>query len=433
MLRPIVLTTAVAAALLTAPAYGSIAPDDGWDTEGTTTVKTACASGTFERGSSVVGYGGRLFEVHKCSGGNVRVTALGNDGKPDPGFGTSGRLDMKLPAACREAGPVAVATKAGGLYLALEVFPGPDPVVNDLNLCIARITANGVLDTSFGGSSAFRRLIRSDGGHNGLSGMAVDATGRLLVFSERSISSGHPPAIFLHRLTTGGKPDLSFSGDGQRAYTRPHQGRVLFGGAVGNSPVLAFESYVGTTSRSGLGAVVLARFGPGGNLDPAFGSDGLRTIRPRDYDGAYPSMGMIELDALGRILIAVEKRSGTDGRVSWVDLIRVTKSGTDDTAFNAATSKVNPTNGNALEIDPSLHVLGGHPTLRWTLITSDFDTSLRITGWNADGTRWTAIGPKGTAPAETFFFARDLPVFYWIEFPGRLGEAGVDVFRSVVQ
>lgn len=139
------------------------------------------------------------------SASNARVTLARflSDGSPDPSFTTSGSVEFPSgaphAATLDAAGRIVVAGQAGG------------PGVNDVLL--ARFLPTGAPDTSFGGGDG---LVITDftgpSGFDSARAVTADDSGRIVV-------AGGAPNILLARYTATGDLDTSFGGDGFVAET----------------------------------------------------------------------------------------------------------------------------------------------------------------------------------------------------------------------
>jgi len=252
--------------------------------------------------------------------------------------------------------------------------------------------------------------------------MAIDAHGRLLVFSQQySRDNWQQSAAFINRFTTEGKPDLTFSRDGQAAYTYPNQTDVLWGDAIHDDPVIAIQ--VSSGPGGGTVGTAFVRFDTLGRPSSLFAGDGVRFIdRYDDLGGAIINYGTsIALDSHNRIVFAAQKGS------SWIKVWRMSGTGRMDLAFNKATSKIQPTAGLIPYAD--LFVTAGHYLVSWA--TSEMDSNAGFTtGFNDDGTRWTAVSPTGTANVTAAFARPDAAAFYRVHAPSA---EPISITRSLIQ
>ena len=179
------------------------------------------------------------------------LAAIAPDGQLDPSFGTGGWV-----AAFPGSGAGALTIDPAGRLVAAG--SGPSATGSNADFAVARFSADGVLDASFGNGGT----VTADFGATGdvAHAVGVDADGRIIL---GGVSSNLFTVV---RLTPDGAADTSFA-DG---------GRSLFGPGIVHD--LALDP------AAGAGSVVLAgsaRYSPGlvrltpaGAPDPSFGGDG---------------------------------------------------------------------------------------------------------------------------------------------------------------
>ena len=432
MLRRLTLLAALLAALIAAPltATASIVPDDSYGDAGQAAVVSDCSGNTLQRLNSYVGYAGRVWVLERCGSGYHRVIAVDNDGEIDTGFGTAGRITVKIPTACLKEEPQLVLGKDGSAYLLAWGLSSHDDyqVQTDMHLCITRITTTGKLAPLYGGSSPVRRLDRVGQDFHTLVGGAVDDSGRLVVFSQRDTSIWERRAAFINRYTVAGKPDRTFSGDGQRAYTQPMQERFEWGGVIDNRPVIAISSHY--SGFDGPLGTAFVRFSSGGGMDSTFSSDGKVYVKSTDIAGGHTGAGRIVVDNQKRITYIVQSRQPYEGS-KWLDLRRIGPTGANDAAFANATAKILAPYKTTLP-EPRLKLSTSHYIVNWEIDPPGNDGSY-TTGFNANGTRWTALGSNGTVNGALPPFAPDRSAVYFISYYGSEGPDEVHINRSLVQ
>lgn len=193
--------------------------------------------------------GGYLFGV-------VRTTA---DGSIDPSFGTNGTAVASPGGQNRVNG---LLQQSDGKIVAVGHSVVSNPVIG-----IARFTAAGALDTTFNGSGSLSVAI---GSQAEAFAVVQQADGKLVVAGEATISGSHLFALV--RLTATGVLDTTFGSGGivttsigtlagARAIIRQPDGKLLVGGQ-GNAFAGNLDS-------------VLVRYNANGSLDTTFGSGGI--------------------------------------------------------------------------------------------------------------------------------------------------------------
>jgi uncharacterized delta-60 repeat protein len=136
---------------------------------------------------------------------------------------------------------------------------------DDSGLGVARFKPNGALDTSFSVDGKVR--VDFGAGFDSVEGIEVRGDGKIVAAA--FVDNGGDQSVGLIRLKSGGGLDTSFSGDGKVLSNPTDQVYVrdLDLGA-GNKLLVA-----AATSDN---EIFLARYGPGGALDPTFGGgDGI--------------------------------------------------------------------------------------------------------------------------------------------------------------
>jgi uncharacterized delta-60 repeat protein len=400
-------------------ANGNTTPQISVDlTEQSTFLDTTFGGGTITRNLS--GYDeGNAIAVDPTSGklvglvvsainGNVkwRFVRYNSDGTPDTAFGNgNGWVQFNIPSGMNPYGGLAIDSQgrilvAGSMvarYLpdgSLDSSFGSNGVVtvdmstsDDIaqgialdaqgrilltgstnssttgeDIALARLTAAGSVDTSFGGGTG-KVVVDFSGNETGL-GVAVDPTnGKILVFG--STSSGDR----LLRFNADGSLDTTFgNGTGWVAFDNAvntlftrhanaapslgvavdFAGRILVGGSIDVGPL----SYL-----------AVARYLSDGTRDTAFGSNGVATIAPLVSDAEMVLRPAV--DAQGDVILSGISFNSSNGTYD-ASFARLTLTGAPDTTFGSGTGAVtrdfvgndsggavavDPTNGNLLVVD----------------------------------------------------------------------------------
>ncbi|HEX8912473.1 MAG TPA: hypothetical protein VF796_08940 [Humisphaera sp.] len=174
-------------------------------------------------------------------------------GDLDPGFSSDGKVltpigqtfDLAQAQAVQSDGKILIAGSSGG------------------NVAVARFTANGAPDPTFGPDADGRVTYDLGSSSDVAYGIGVDSTGRIYV-------SGNGTTGTVLRLNTSGYLDTSFSGDGKA---------TIPGAFITGLAVQADNKVVVTGDAPGASFdMMLARFTTAGNLDTTFGGgDGIAT------------------------------------------------------------------------------------------------------------------------------------------------------------
>jgi len=181
----------------------------------------------------------------------------------------------------------------------------------DNNVALARYNPDGSPDPTFGDEGRIATQLEFfQEGH----GVAIQNDGRIVVAASPTYRG--TGTVSLARYRSDGTPDASFSENGW--VDLPWVGRAFAVAVQPDGKILSF----GAGARRG---IALARYLPNGDLDPAFGTDGLVTTSPGpDRSTAY-ALG-IQPD--GRIVVA-------GGAAGAVLLARFEADGTADRAFGS--------------------------------------------------------------------------------------------------
>ena len=165
---------------------------------------------------------------------------------------------------------------------------------NDVDLCIARYNANGVLDATFGNGGKVLTFV-SDYGDNAYA-IAVQPDGKIVVAGSCLIIITNS---CLARYSANGVLDATFGTDGIAAPFITINGNVANALAIqpDGKLVIVAQCYHGGTGLD----FCLARFSANGELDPTFGSAGLVFTDISIYDD-IPRALVVQPD--GKILVA---------------------------------------------------------------------------------------------------------------------------------
>ena len=255
----------------------------------------------------------------------VAVARLNHNGSLDTTFSGDGKKIFSWGALSRAS---AVLVVPNGKIL-LAGFSGPEG--GDIQ--VARLNANGALDTTFG--TGGKAPVDLGGDDFGLA-MARQANGRILV-AGRSSAGGAVVA----RLRTNGTLDPDFDGDG----------RVMLPGGGGARAVLVQpdRQIVVAGNANGSEMMTVTRLKPNGLLDTTFDSDGTATI---DFGSLADLANDAVLQLDGKIVVAGYTQADED-----VAVARINANGSPDTTFGA-TGKATvdfgvATFGNAVALQPN--------------------------------------------------------------------------------
>jgi uncharacterized delta-60 repeat protein len=206
---------------------------------------------------------GKIVEAGGNSSGGAFTFALARftaNGTLDPSFGTGG---IVLTRIGRYSSAEDVAVQADGKILAAgEASPTGD----NETFALARYTPGGSLDTGFGGGSTVTTSVGSGGGE--ANAVALQADGKIVAAGYSS--NGQTKRFALVRYNPDGSLDQSF-GTGGRVITP-----IGSGNSSAEALVVLASGKIVAAGYSGK-RFALARYNPNGSLDPNFGVGGIVT------------------------------------------------------------------------------------------------------------------------------------------------------------
>ena len=315
----VIVTAAVMMMLITVAAAATPGDlDPAYGTGGKTTVSFTADDLAF---GSALQSDGSLITVGSTSGAgghDMAVSRLTPGGAPDPAFGSGGKVTIDF---------------AGGDDTAYAVAPAPDGTIivagqtsggaGGSQFAIARLTAGGSLDPSFG--TGGETTVDFGGTKDGATAALVTSTGQI-VLTGFTDPGGAGDDFAATRLNADGSLDATFGNAGKTT--------VDFGGNdSGEAGVLTPAGQIlisGDTSASGGGDFAAARLTAAGALDTSFGTGGKAVV---DF-GGDDSANDLALQADGRIVLAGQTTAGTGG--GDFAAARLTAAGALDTSFGTS-------------------------------------------------------------------------------------------------
>jgi uncharacterized delta-60 repeat protein len=151
--------------------------------------------------------------------------------------------------------------------------------VADNNIAVARYTAAGVLDTTFGSSGIFQAAIPG-ASSTAAYDVILDSTSYIVIAGSALVSGSNESLLM--RLTPDGALDISFNGTGY-VLQNINGGSEYYSVTIQptNGYILAGGYAIGTLTNQ----ISLARYTPGGILDASYGTNGI--ILTTDGNIAY--------------------------------------------------------------------------------------------------------------------------------------------------
>ncbi len=202
---------------------------------------------------------------------------LNPDGSIDSTFGQGGKTVVT-------SFPVVIALALESVNSQQYLLAGGQTASGDFG--IVRLNLNGTLDSTFGASGLATTTLCGFGGR--INSLAVDATGNILAAGEAPAVSGGSQKIAVARFTAKGVVDKTFGSSGQAFVD--FYGSLNYPTALETLPDSSFmvagyaDKSVGT---SVLHYLVMTKYDANGSLVPAFGTSGAVAI---DFGGGNNSL-----------------------------------------------------------------------------------------------------------------------------------------------
>lgn len=280
------------------------------------------APGEQERGvETTIQPDGRIVVLgYRYNGRNNDILLLryNADGSPDASFGSAGTTVFDVPGSEDEKG-LGLSLQADGKI----VVAGYLRFAGKRDVLVARFTADGALDRSFGAGGYVTYAGAGDGTDIGF-GAAVQGDGKIVVVGE-ALHQGSQDALLI-RYHKDGTLDSSFGTGGVFAYN---------GGAgkadKGFAAAIAQDGGIVLTGSSIAAAkedVLVLKVTSDGKLDPSFGTGGVAIYSGPGDESDYGNAVAIQPD--GRIVIV-----GASSRGGQFDILtlRYNPDGTLDRSF----------------------------------------------------------------------------------------------------
>ena len=230
--------------------------------------------------------------------GDFGLARYNPNGSLDASFGAGGKVTTDIGGTDSSDAAWAVALQPDGKLVVAGSTAGPSGDA----FALARYTPTGALDSAFGSSG---RVITGFGGdQDWAQAVAVQADGKIVAAGKTGNQCcGGTFNFALARYTAGGTLDTAFGGGGKvttdfaggadnaHALAIQADGKILAGGErlPGGNPTGASFDFA------------LARYQPGGTLDPAFGAGGLVTT---DFAGHNDHAYALALQQDGKVVAA---------------------------------------------------------------------------------------------------------------------------------
>ena len=276
-------------------------PDVSFGTQGTGKVITDIGgTGTEDMANSIkIDASGRIVVAgYTDVGGNGNQFALVRylpNGQPDTFFGPTpgGKVITDIDGS-NEAYSLAI-DSSGRIIVA-----GSNNFTTGLNFAVACFTDTGFLDESFG--DEYESITVSELAYS----VAIDPSGRIVVAGYSNDSRGRNN-FALARYTADMALDLSFGTNGTGKVSTDFSGNDIARGlAIDASGRIVVSGF---TTVSGGASMALARYLPNGVLDASFGSNNTGKVIT-DFSGNNAGSYSVVIDPSGRIVVAGLTGSG---------------------------------------------------------------------------------------------------------------------------
>jgi len=324
------------------------------------------------------------------------VVKLRPDGSLDPTFGEADagstrrgyvRLDIGGENIHDEV--AAVATQSDGRI----VVAGITRVLHQngflySQVALARFSANGDLDTSFGAGAGFVVLppfLGDDG--DILTGIALDQAGHLGA-DDRIVLVGYTFArnnAFIARLNADGSPDDGFGSNGRVTIQAGNSGGQPTGVSILSAARIARDGKLVVLGEGGDRGLTLMRYGANGAPDATFGNGGRVTVK-YSVSSDYDEPAALALQGNGKIVAAgyaTNRVTGAPHKDFYV--VRLLADGAVDTGFGDGEGRVvaqvsdQDDEAFAVAVEPSGNLLAGGYQQRLDVNGRDF-AQLRLFG-----------------------------------------------------
>lgn len=269
------------------------------------------------------------------TGLDFAVARLNANGSLDTSFGSGGKTTFSFVAGNSYENAVGVAVDSEYRVVVTGTsYVGP---VTGNDFAVARLLGNGNLDSSFGNGGRATVSFGNISNTDTAAGVAVDAANRVVVVG--TVNNTYVPSptgtdFALARLDAGGILDGSW-GLGGRVTTDVHGPTADNASAMTVVQSDGKSVVVGTTHSRVTGGLGVTRYNADGTLDATFGSGGKAVY----YDGSGLSLNpsAVSVDAAGRILVA--------GSAGLNCLVRLNTNGSPDVTFGSGGKVTLPIQG----------------------------------------------------------------------------------------
>jgi uncharacterized delta-60 repeat protein len=323
------------------------------------------------------------------------VARLNANGSLDTSFSSDGKATVSFDVGGNDDDRASgVAVQADGKIVLVGFTTVGFNGIRDF--AIARLNADGQLDTSF--SVDGKKRVDLHQGDDFATAVTVQPNGRIVVVgSAQQVKAGYDFGIV--RITPNGSMDRSFTGDGKKTFGFNRGGSLndqVTSVAVQSDGaiVMAGTSY----SKTGGGDFAVARLRPSGSLDTHFGSDARQTVSFDHGGHNEDNANGVALQSDGKIVLAGLAQLTDDGDYDFA-AVRLNSNGDLDTSFSTDGKTTIPFNGGGTKTDLARALIvqnNGKILLAGSAMKANpADADFAITRLNPDGQVDGTFGTNG--------------------------------------
>ncbi|MGZ3184668.1 MAG: hypothetical protein ACXU8N_19715 [Telluria sp.] len=308
------------------------------------------------------------------TGADFGALQLNADGSVDTAFGTNGHADVSF--SVRDDLAFGLQAQADGSLLLYGMVDSGASTGNDAG--IARVTAAGVLDTTFGSNGVLALALSS--GPDRLSASVAGADGTTYLVG-RTLGASNTDVLVL-RLAANGTLDATFGAGGKVVLPVGSYGDASNAVAVQADGKLLVAANAGQASGVAPNDWALLRLNTDGSLDSSFGTGG-KVLLPLTPNG--DNLQRVVLESDGKILLLGQSDAGVPQPFgAKLTVMRLNTDGSVDHSFGGGKVVV-PLHGVVdqatalVEANGKLLLVGG------TGNDTDFDMSMFVARLNMDG------------------------------------------------
>ncbi len=241
---------------------------------------------------------GTTYSTTVGGGSSFAIARYNSDGSLDTSFGSGGRVITQFASGSSDVAHDLHLMANGQILIVGQSNDGG----SENDFAMARYNANGSLDTTFGnGGMVLTGFLGGDDSANALS--INPRTGTLLLAGSATNPTTGALSFALARYTANGTLDPTF-GNGGKVITTITGQDAAYGVAVSNSGqiVLVGATFTGLsgTGQAASSNFAVARYTANGALDKSFGSGGVTTIN----FGQPALANQLQVNADGSLLVA---------------------------------------------------------------------------------------------------------------------------------